>query len=377
MNQLQNIKTLLQLCKSYLQKEGVVLNEAIPRDKSLLLLAKQHRITMPLAPYFSKLFEGDNPENKKSLGAYNERIRLKMLKFTHEILQLSQLFDQQELFCFCLKGPIGAKQIFDDYTAKDSRDIDLLIDEAKLETYIEILQERGYAPTFDYQQLNAKQKRYFKKINNQLAFFHQEKKVMLEIHWRLFANNKLLPLSQELLKSNSQTIKIANHSISVFSDEHLLFYLIAHGAKHKWSKIYWLLEVSVLIHQKEFDWQSVLQKAKKLKMNRMLFQALILIEDLFKIPSPVNISRSRKVNQLVNEVKADIFNGNNSSSEKSVKNYWSILQYKMRLKNDLSYKLNYLNFISIQDFKTLPMPENLFNLYYISRPFLWIKRYLG
>ncbi|MBL4710636.1 MAG: nucleotidyltransferase family protein [Flavobacteriales bacterium] len=376
MNEFQNINTLLQLCKSYLQKEDLVINEGILRNESLLTLAKQHRVTMPLAPYFSKIFEAGDAKNQKSLKEFNERIRLNMLKFTQESLQLLQLFDRQNLFCFCLKGPIGAKQIFDDYTAKDSRDIDVLIDESKIEAYIDIIQERGYAPIFDFQQLNTKQKNYFKKVNNQLAFFHKEKKIMLEIHWRLFANDNLLSLSYEELKSKSQTVSIANHSVNTFSDEHLLFYLIAHGAKHKWSKLYWLLEISVLIQKTEFNWLSVVKKAQKLHLERMLFQAFILIQELFNIAPPVNILRSRKINQLVNEVKSDIFNRNNSSYQKSIKNYWSILKYKMKLKSDISYKLNYFNFISIQDFKTLPMPEQLFGLYYICRPFLWTRRYL-
>jgi hypothetical protein len=217
-------------------------------------------------------------------------------------------------------------------------------------------------------------------VNNQLAFFHPKKKIQLEIHWRLFANTHLLPLTfDDLLKDSSQ-IMVGNTTIACLSNHHLLFFLCAHGAKHHWALLYWLMEIAALIQKVDYDWNIVLKEAKLMKVERPLVQGLVLIEMLFGLPSPLVIKeyyKTQKIIQNLVETSHQIIKEEGSFSQKTtISNYLKILNYKMKLRKGIRYKLGYLKMYSVQDFERFKLPDSLFFGYFWLRPFFWLWRYV-
>ena len=229
------IKTLIELCATYLNQSKVAIDPIKFDWVSFILVSKEHRLIKQISELISK--------NQLEIPVfYSNEIHLlsknsssRMLSFTAELAFIVNKFNQANIISIPLKGPIAAKQIYDDFTAKNSRDIDFLVKENQLEKCIEIIETQGYINSYPFHSLSKKQKKAFQKSNNQLAFFHPQKKMQVEIHWRLFANKNLLPLTfDELLKDSAQMV-IGKTSINCLSNKHLLLYLCAHGSKHHWS----------------------------------------------------------------------------------------------------------------------------------------------
>ncbi len=303
-----------------------------------------------------------------------------MLSFSSELSKIGAEFTSQAIPYIPLKGPVVAFQVFGDLTAKNSRDLDFLIQEEQLDQTIEVLSKNGYTLTLPYDQYSPKQKSYFRKANNQLTLFNQQKKIPLEIHWRLFANPLLLPLSlNELLKSSTKMM-IGNVAVPALSSEHLLFYLTVHGAKHQWALLYWLHELATLIQKESFEWNSILAKATKLSIERPLVQGVMLIESLFKIEAPKEIKTYHQshptIQDLVDMATATIKAEQTNLHKKSISNYWGILGYKWKLRKGWKYKLAYIQGISIKDFELIKLPDTLFFCYFWLRPFFWFWRYI-
>jgi hypothetical protein len=374
----KELKALIAICSSSFSETET--NDLISNIEweELFLLTKKHRISSLVNKNLTNS-SLQVPENfKKQIALEIKKSTLRMLSFTAEISNICSEFKKQSIPIIPLKGPIAAKQIYGDFTAKNSRDIDFLIPEENLEEAIKWLESQGYVNSYSFNSLSKKQKKAFQKTNNQLAFFHPKKKIQVEIHWRLFANPHFLPLPFDELLKESNPITVGKVEINCLSKKHLLFYLCAHGAKHNWSLLYWLLEVTNLIRNEKFDWETTLQEAIQLGIDRPLVQGLFLIETLFETSIPSEIQEYQKRNPIIQDlVQSCIFAiHDESQTQKTISAYWNKLSYKMKLKKSLNYKMGYFNPISIQDYEIIKLPDPLFFGYFWLRPIFWCWRYI-
>lgn len=372
------IKYVQQLCASLFIKKNRQFE--IHDIKHVVDCAVEHRVVKAIDKAIKEQNIPISEKLSKQFNANNKKTSLRMLFFSSEISLICQELAQHSITAIPLKGPIAAKQIYDDFTAKNSRDIDLLVPQGSLESTIQLIEQKGYTCKYTYHELNPKQQSAFQRINNQLSFIHSEKKIQLEIHWRLFANPYLLPISFDELVSDSSTISVSNRPVIVLSSKHLLFYLCAHGAKHHWALLYWLLELATLIRKESYSWEKLLQEAIDLGIERPLVQGVILVEKHLEIQAPSVIKtyyqRHKTIQQLV-EISSRVLKESYSDfSSPSISNYLQILSYKMKLRSNLRYKLAYWNTLSIKDFELVKLPQALFFGYFWLRPVFWLWRYL-
>ena len=377
-NYFSSIEVLLKLCTASLKSEK--LKVELIQFESVIDLGNRHRISKIVENIIIKKNLTFPLDLIKHLSLQNKKGTLRMLSFTAEISLICEAFNQHSIAVIPLKGPIASKQIYGDFTAKSSRDIDLLIKEEQLEKCIKEIENQGYINSYPFNSLNKKQKKAFQKSNNQLAFFHPKKKIQVEIHWRLFANRHYLPLTFDELLKDSSPMVVGKTTVNCLSNKHLLLYLCAHGSKHQWALLYWLLEVATLIQKDKFDWKTILKEAIKLGIERPLVQGLLLTEILFKLPAPKVIQelyqQSKITQELVETSRAIIMEEDLFSQEASVSNYLKILDYKIKLSNRIQYKLSYFKINSINDFELVKLPDSLFFGYFWLRPIFWFWRYI-
>jgi len=372
------VEKLIELCASSVKKEPY--SSEINEFDILIDYAKMHRVTSVIQEITVNQKTPISHNLNKELSAINKKSKLKMLLFLAEISSICSTLKQKSIRVIPLKGPVAAKQIYNDYTAKNSRDIDLLIQLKHLDQIIESLEQLGYSCPKKYKSLSKKQQKVFQESNNQLTFFNHKKKVQLEIHWRLFANSHYLPITFDKLIKDGSEIIINKTAIYCLSNKHLLFYLCAHGAKHHWALLYWLMELANLVENKKYDWESILKEAIEHGVERPVVQGLILVETLFSVPAPSIIQEYHQRHSIIQDIVKTaiqrIHGKNLPSQRKTILNYLKTLVYKMKLKSDISYKLAFWNPISPNDFELVKLPDPLFFGYFWLRPFFWFWRYI-
>lgn len=108
-------------------------------------------------------------------------------------------------------------------------------------------------------------------------------------------------------------VKINDYKFKTFNNENLLILLCIHGARHNWSRISWICDVSELIQHHKINWSEVTRNAGKLGVMRILLITLSLVHDLLGTPFPREIRdlfEDDSVRSINLQVRNRLFRGN-------------------------------------------------------------------
>jgi hypothetical protein len=353
--------------------------DSIPLDK-LIEWAKSNRLLKPIYQVVkNEQLEMDKELESQFLDLVKKQ-QFKAMTLVRELALLDVIFEKNQIPYLSIKGPAFGQLIYGDFDTKNSRDLDILVDQSKLLEVCHLLIKNGFKLLAGFLTYNNKQQQAFIKEENQLLFMHEERKIMVEVHWRLFANQYLLPLEFDSLYKERQEVKLANRLIPCPSNEVVFVYLCCHGGKHAWEMLYWLHEITTLLQKKEWlKMNTVLELIKAHKLERIVALAVDLSEDLLNLRTPKDlksVSNSVDVEELKEACISRIKQVGVESSSDFSTNILK-LKFKMKLKSGLRYKINNLKLHSRNDYKLVKLPESLFFLYFWLRPFFWIRRYLS
>src|SRR5262245_8623753 len=246
----------------------------------LMALAAAHG----MRPLLYRFLSGTNgfvaiPDDVTSiLQEFTRQNLRKNLRLTGELILLLRMFSEEGVNVIPYKGPTLAALAYGDLGLREFGDLDLLIARSDFMKAQELLVERGYQPEAS---LNAKQAAAFAGACNVMAFWHAEKEISVEMHWEL--SPKYLPFSPDLEKVRERMAPShpGGQTVMTLSLEDLLVYLCAHGAKHVWEKLIWIVDVAGLIHRhSNADWDRIYELAVEQRCERVLFLGLRLARDV-------------------------------------------------------------------------------------------------
>ena len=345
--------------------------------EAVITQAEQHRLSAHLPHQITELKVKVPQKELGRLKKQAENAKFKMLVLSREAAILAAQFEAQNLAVLFLKGPVQSYQIYQDFTVKSSRDLDILVKPSSINKAIDTLLNQGYQLISPFLELTAKQQAYFIEHYNQLVLFHPQRKCQVELHWSLFANRQLLDFTFTELQASAVSIQIGKQVVKGLGSTHMKLYLLAHGAKHAWSEIYWLKELTDLMEKKKGDRKEFLNLAKRKGLQQLLYQYLLLIKHLLgkKLEEDL-IIKGKGDQKAIWLYQQSLIEMQQIKKSKGLVAYTKALRYKISLKKSWAYKTDYFKAFTINDFLLIKLPDSLFFLYYFLRPFLWIKRYI-
>jgi len=287
----------------------------------------------------------------------------KMLQLSGEMEQISKLFAENEVKTLFLKGPALAHHLYGDISLRTSKDLDVLVREKDLDKVDALLLASGYVKDGAPFLLNGT-----KRKTHHVEYVHLQKKIQIEIHWRLHNPPVKEPSFDELWQRKRRSA-LTSSPVFFLGEEDLFLHLVVHGARHGWFRLRWLVDMDK-VFQKKLDYQQVKVLMKKLGYAHLVGQAMILSSQLLN--TPVN-----------KELKATTEGSRPTKLAKKAyvyicdsKEITSIISYLLSLKSPVQ-KVGYLMTVaypSYKDAKLLPLPKPLHFLYFLLRPFLWMGR---
>lgn len=178
----------------------------------------------------------------KTLSYEYKRNTIKMLQFSGEMVQISELFTEKKIRLLFLKGPVIAADIYGDISLRTSKDLDILIPSTDIERAEEILYNLGYEREEepDYND--------WKWRNHHVTYNHPQKNIQLEIHWRIHPRPKKVPSFNELWERKRVSM-LTRCPVYFLGKEDLFLYLVAHGSKHGWFRLRWLADIDLLVRK--------------------------------------------------------------------------------------------------------------------------------
>ncbi|QOR65465.1 nucleotidyltransferase family protein [Cytobacillus suaedae] len=377
---LRNVSKELILIFDIINKEQTILKEMTINEDSynwdhLINLSIHHRVFSYIYPKIKALNCIPSRVHQVLLQQYKSST-IKMLHFIAEMKHINTAFNLCNIPLLFLKGPILAKSLYGDISLRTSCDIDVLIPIEDLKLAEKMLLELGYVKE-DYIETILND---WKWRHHHLTFFHPEKGIKFELHWRLGPGPGVEPTFNELWKRRRESDITGSNPVCYLGVEDLFVFLVSHGARHGWSRLRWLLDIKKIVNQ-GIDSDLLLPLLRKYQSSHLAGQALILTSSILGTTIPANLQKLMDGRKPILLAQRTLFyfereiNLHSEPLDKDISVYHG--RYLMSLK---TVKQKILFFLSClhpysTDLKTLPLPKPLHFLYFPLRPFLWLFRY--
>lgn len=171
----------------------------------------------------------------------------RVLLLTTELVRLTQLLDTAAVRAVALKGPVLAHACYDEPAHRMMSDLDLLVGRQDLSRATEILAHAGYIEDGD-RHLRAC-RTAFRRWYNATGFHHPVSRVRVDLHWDFAPAGFPGGLDPDELIGRARPVLVEGHPVRSLSPEDNLLFLCAHGAKHQWSGLNWVVDICGLIQR--------------------------------------------------------------------------------------------------------------------------------
>lgn len=335
-------------------------------------LALHHRL-YPLLHQKIKEMDFIPSEVKKQLANYYRKNTFQMLKLSAEMSWVNATFKESDIPIIFLKGPNLAHDLYGDLSLRTCSDLDVLIPISQLKKAEELLSLHGYIKD-DYIETILGDWSW---RHHHITFFHKEKGVKLEIHWRLNPGPAFEPSFDQLWKHKRMS-ELLKEPLYILGREDLFFFLVTHGARHGWSRLRWLCDIQQML-KADLNWREVMKKMKKYHVEKVGGQAFLLAEGLLdsQLPKYANRITDNKSMKLAQEAIFYLENMVNLHTDpvpKYVSKYHGRHLFSMMSPQQKCLSLISWLFPYPEDAETLPLPKVLHFLYFPLRPILWVWR---
>ncbi len=260
--------------------------------ESLFQLADEHGVIPHLSAALGAAPDLRLPDS--FLATLRERQRAHLLftlTMTAQLFRILDLLRQSAIDALVVKGPVLALRAYGDPAARRYVDLDLLLRHSNVQNAAEILIAAGYESRVPAEAIRAG------RVPGEYLFRRPGTSVVFELHTERTFRYYPRPIPIEKYFQHKTTLPLDGHAVSVLSAEDEFVLICIHGGKHFWERLMWISDVAAMVaNHPELDWQRIRQSAKDVGAERMIRVALLLAQQLLRVPVP---------RAMTNEVASD------------------------------------------------------------------------
>lgn len=254
-----------------------------------LRLVERHRVAPLAFDAVAELRDAISAPVLSDLRAHAMRDRMQAMQSVHVLASVSAALAAAGVDAISIKGPVLAQLAFGDVTLRQSHDIDLLIAPDDVVTAIAALEA---ADCMVRPGVDAKDTARLKVLTRQMkdvSLVHRASVTLIELHWRLHPNPRLLPVAS---LPSRQTVQVGPFAARTFGTDDLMLYLSAHGAKHHWFRLKWLSDLYALLAPRPMEQlEGFYQRATEQGLAVPVGQTLRMLEAVYGLSLPDRVRR--------------------------------------------------------------------------------------
>jgi len=352
----------------------------------VLEAASLHCVMPLLHRHLSKLTSGEIPPAtlERLANDYQANAR-RNLSLSGELLKLLSLLKKHDIPVVPLKGPVLAASVYGDIGLRQFGDLDVLLHEKDIARAKDLLIAHGYKPAHD---MTAAQESATLRHHCEYLLISETTNVVVELHWRIIPTWFPFPMNANHVMKGLTSVSLGGASVPSVTPEDLLLIICTHSSKHLWTKLAWIADVSEILRANpDLDWAALLRRARKLGGERMLLLGLYLAHDLLGAELPADIlsrAQTAPVKALAAQSRHLLFRNRPEGPVGAAwPGYFERSRYYVDAMERTSDKGRYIfRFLTTpmeEDWDNLKLPDPLFPLYYVLRPFRvgrWFPRWV-
>lgn len=270
-----------------------------------------------------------------------------------------------------VKGLALAHQLHGGPGLRFAGDLDLVVapeDVARADTVLQAAGLRRTRPDFP---LTPRQHREYLRVKPEFEYVRAHPPQRVELLWQLEGLHRAPAWAPLALGGRPlRTLALPDHAC----------YLLQHGARHAWFRLFWLVDIALLLERPGLDWAALLAEARAAGTDRAVWQGVALAVELLGAPRPAALAgpspEPAVLAALVAEARRQLTR--TPPPHEAFGEWARQLHYRTRLVRSGRAKLAVLapHLFTPSNWAVWRLPDRWFFLYYPATPFLWLWRYL-
>ena len=306
---------------------------------------------------------------------------------------LMKEFGERKIRALSVKGPILAAELYGNPALRYSRDLDILVSGDDLEAACGCLEELGYTEEITVRNKTPLRRRKLEENGEEMHRVYIKEEICVELHWRLsFRMNE----SFDDLWENSRKKVLLGQEIRCLGEKDNTAYLITHAAGHGYHRLRWLIDIYELQNKTGFAFDDVYRDMAEQNVGMLLLETVLVLHLIpgFRMPECSNglFSIRCRDDQVCAEYEEQIERDFQKARrlaaavvpiiKSSTAEYGMAGRKYDRLLPTLGRKKTvFRSFLSAlepgrADLELIDLPDGLYFLYYLIRPFNKIWRML-
>ena len=263
----------------------------------LLSLAKRHRLGPLLFHRLDSIdWSGVPAEVQASLRAIYRGSAGWNLMLSSHLVELVDELAKLGIRAIAYKGLAVAEAYYHSQLLRPIGDVDLVVSPEGFESACQAAHRIGY------REIDACG------YSRSLVRGHVE----IEIHRQFSHANFPLDLSFDALWNRAELVRIADREVTTFAPEDALILLSAHGVRHLWKRLIWLVDVAQLLAARpQMHWGIVSERADSIGCRRVVALSLLLCHRLFSTNIPPSAAgllwQEKRVRRLADMIQQQQF----------------------------------------------------------------------
>ncbi|RQH01245.1 nucleotidyltransferase domain-containing protein [Natrarchaeobius oligotrophus] len=231
----------------------------------------------------------------ESLADRSRQVSRRNLRMLQEVASLSSAFRAEGVRAIPYRGPIVSEVALGSVGRRAFGDLDFLVSREEIPALRSILLDRGYEHRFVLEttdELTERQRWAYARYSRDYAFTHRNEPLEVELHWRVVSRRFPSAIRLETVWDRRSTLSVAGTDVPVLSDEDRLLTLCVHGTRHRWERFMWICDVSAYVRSHSFDWETVIERARRHNRERMLYLGLSVTDRVLGLELPASVRRA-------------------------------------------------------------------------------------
>ncbi len=306
----------------------------------------------------------------------------RMLSLSAELVRLIKAFDEAAIPVIAFKGPALAMQVYGDINMRFCVDLDLLVSPTNHLRAEEFLQQQGYV--YVPGEIAFKRSKLRNNLTKHTHMVHPSTHIHVELHYELIHERDTPLFTFDELWKQLVIVSIAGTAIPTLPIHIHCLYLCLHGELHVWERLSRLYDLAfILTAMDSEETTALLSLAAQYGQSDVLQRSLLLSHLIFGLPRiPEETRRMRSNRQIMKNMALKLrmivaLTPGAALEHPWQRKYW--LRKKARWVGCVSMREKW-RYLAMHfqprelDVAAVNIPDRLWFLYYLIRPFLFLQR---
>jgi hypothetical protein len=350
------------------EAEARAIVESGPDWDALLDMAGAHGVRPLLLRELRRRFRDLTPETTKAaLRAFQSGHLARSLLLMREFRAVADALSAQGIRFVPFKGLALACQLYGDPSWREFNDLDILISERDLQQAEAALAAAGYRPRHG----DREYRRAFLAYQNQYMLVKEDIGLAVDLHWEFCMKGIPFPITAAETWDRLETDTIAGAPFATLGRSDLAIYLAGHGAKEGWKSLGWVCDFAHFLDRNPgLDWSGLHDRAAAAGCGRPILLAHELAARVFGvIVAPGLLQKAAGDRDVVARAGAIHRRLNKQAYRPMSEEFRAMFELCETRGQKARALLRLLSTRTDGDYKAMPLPQALWPLYRLTRPF--------